>query len=71
MIKKVIDHRFYKNTKQCDAVLEIFSNLKLSEEHRIIKGFESENIEYILDYAEKLKYYVIVYLYDLNSKPLK
>jgi hypothetical protein len=71
MIKKVIDHRFYRNTARCDAVLEIFSNLKLSEEHRIIKGFESEDIDYILDYAEKLKYYVIVYLYDLNSKPLK
>lgn len=71
MIKKVIDHRLYKKTKQCDAVVEIFSNLNLSEEQRIIRGFESQDIDYILEYAEKLKYYVIVYIYDLNSKPLK
>jgi hypothetical protein len=71
MIKKVIDHRLYSGTAQCDAVIEIFSKLNLSEEQRIIKGFESENIDYILNYAEQLNYYVIVYLYDLNSKPLK
>jgi hypothetical protein len=71
MIKKVIDHRLYSSTAQCDAVIEIFSKLNLSEEQRIIKGFESENIDYILNYAEQLNYYVIVYLYDLNSKPLK
>jgi len=71
MIKKVIDNRFYRNTAKCDAVVEIFSNLKLSEEHKIIRGFEAQDIDYILDYAENLKYYVIVYLYDLNSKPLK
>lgn len=71
MIKKIIDHRHYNRTARCDAVLEVYSNLKLPEEHRIIKGFESEEIEYILDYANKLKIEVIVYLYDLNSKPLK
>lgn len=68
---KVIDHRNYKNTKQCDAVLEIFTTLNLSEENRVIKGFESEDIEYILNFANNLKMKVIVYLYDLNSKPLK
>lgn len=71
MIMKVIDHRNYKNTKQCDAVLEIFTTLNLSEENRVIKGFESEDIEYILNFANNLKMKVIVYLYDLNSKPLK
>jgi hypothetical protein len=71
MIKKIIDHRNYNKTLKCDAVLEIYSNLKLSEEHRIIKGFESEEVDYILDYAHKLKIEIIVYLYDLNSKPLK
>ena len=71
MIVKVVDNRYYKNTKQCDAVLEIFTKLNLSEENRIIKGFESEEIEYILNFANNLKMKVIVYLYDLNSKPLK
>jgi len=68
---RVVDHRHFKGTKQCDAVLEIFTSLNLSEENRIIKGFESEDIEYILDFANHLKMKVIVYLYDLNSKPLK
>jgi len=71
MIKKIIDHRSYNKTARCDAVIEVYSNLKLSEEHRIIRGFESYEINYILDYAHKLKIEVIVYLYDLNSKPLK
>jgi hypothetical protein len=71
MIKRVIDHRTYSPTKQCDAVLEIFTNLNLSEESRVIKGFESEDIEYILQFAQNLKMIVVVYLYDLNSKPLK
>jgi hypothetical protein len=71
MIMKVVDHRKYKNTKQCDAVLEIFTTLNLSEENRVIKGFESEDIDYILNFANNLKMKVIVYLYDLNSKPLK
>ena len=71
MIKKIIDHRSHNRTARCDAVLEVHSNLKLSEEHRIVKGFESEEIDYILDYAHNLKIEVIVYLYDLNSKPLK
>lgn len=70
MIKKVIDHRIFRTSK-CDAVLEIFTNLNLSEENRIIKGFESEEIDYILQFADHLKMPVIVYLYDLNSKPLK
>jgi hypothetical protein len=71
MIKKVVDHRHFKNGRQCDAVLEIFTTLDLSEENRVIKGFESEDIEYILQFAQSLKMQVIVYLYDLNSKPLK
>jgi len=70
MIKKVIDHRTLKSSK-CDAVLEIFTSLNLSEDNRVIKGFESEEIEYILHFAHKLNMMVIVYLYDLNSKPLK
>jgi hypothetical protein len=71
MIKRVIDHRSFKGGRQCDAVLEIFTTLDLSEENRVIKGFESEDIDYILQFAQSLKMLVIIYLYDLNSKPLK
>lgn len=71
MIKRVIDHRSLKGGRQCDAVLEIFTTLDLSEESRVIKGFESEDIDYILQFAQSLKMLVIIYLYDLNSKPLK
>lgn len=71
MIKKIIDHRYYPKTPLCDAVLEISSNLMLSDEDRIIKGFESEELDYILQYAQDLPKLVVVYIYDLNSKPLK
>ena len=71
MIKKIVDHRYYPKTSLCDAVLEISTNLNLSEEDRIIKGFESEELDYILRYAQDLSKLVIVYIYDLNSKPLK
>jgi hypothetical protein len=71
MIKQIVDHRYYPKTSLCDAVLEICTNLSLSEEDRIIKGFESEEIDYILRYAQNLSKNVIVYIYDLNSKPLK
>ena len=71
MIKGVVDNRVFKNGNHCDAVIEIFTSLNLSEEHKIIKGFESEEIDYIFKFAQSLKIEVIVYLYDLNSKPLK
>lgn len=71
MIKKIVDHRHYSKTSLCDAVLEISTNLILSEEDRIIKGFESEELDYILRYAQDLPEIIIVYIYDLNSKPLK
>ena len=71
MIKKIVDHRCYPQTSLCDAVLEISTSLNLSEEDRIIKGFESEELDYILRYAQSLSKVVIVYIYDLNSKPLK
>jgi len=71
MIKKIVDHRSYPKTALCDAVLEISTNLNLSEEDRIIKGFESEELDYILRYAQDISKAVIVYIYDLNSKPLK
>jgi len=71
MIKKVVDHRFFKKMARCDAVIEVYSNLNLSEEQRVIRGFESEDIDYILNYAQNLNTEVVVYLYDLNSKPLK
>lgn len=71
MIKKIVDHRHYSKTSLCDAVLEISTNLTLSEEDRIIKGFESEELDYILRYAQNLPKMIVVYIYDLNSKPLK
>lgn len=71
MIKKVVDNRVYGRTAQCDAVIERYSALNLPEEQLIIRGFESEYIDYILNYANNLKIEVIVYIYDLNSKPLK
>jgi hypothetical protein len=71
MIKKVVDNRGSFKSDICDAVIEISSSINLIEEDRIIKGFEAESIEYIFSYAQKKKEQVIVYLYDLNSKPLK
>lgn len=71
MIKKIVDHRHYSKTSLCDAVLEISTNLNLKEEDRIIKGFESEELDYILRYAQNLPKMIVVYIYDLNSKPLK
>lgn len=71
MIKKVVDNRGSFKSDICDAVIEIFSSINLNEEDRIIRGFESESIEYIFSYAQRQKEQVLVYLYDLNSKPLK
>jgi hypothetical protein len=71
MIKKVIDNRGNFKSDICDAVIEISSSIILNEEDRVVKGFEAESVEYIFSYAQKYKEPVIVYLYDLNSKPLK
>lgn len=71
MIKGVIDNRIFKTGTHCDAVVEVYTSLQLSEDQKIIRGFESEEIEYIFQFAQNLKIQVIVYLYDLNSKPLK
>jgi uncharacterized linocin/CFP29 family protein len=71
MIKRVIDNRKFRAGTRCDAVVEVFTNLNLSEDHKVIRGFESEEIDYILQFSQNLKIQVIVYLYDLNSKPLK
>ena len=55
----------------CLNIVSVSSSIILNEEDRVVKGFEAENIEYIFSYAQKHKELVIVYLYDLNSKPLK
>ena len=67
----MIDNRGNFKSDICDAVIEISSSIILNEEDRIVKGFEAESVEYIFSYAQKYKEPVIVYLYDLNSKPLK
>lgn len=71
MLNKVIDNRTDYSTKTCDAVIELDSPDSLSYEKRIVAGFQAEPIGYILGVAARLNAMVNVYLYDLNSKPLK
>lgn len=71
MVNKVVDHRTDYITKTCDAVIELDSSDDLSYEGRIVTGFQSESVDYILSVAARLEDFVNVFLYDLNSKPLK
>lgn len=66
---RIVDNRTYK-TEKCDAVVEQDRGSLQSGCH-IIKGFESQEISDILDYAKNINIAVVVYLYDLDSKPLK
>jgi len=71
MLNKVIDNRTDYSIKICDAVIELDSSDNLSYEEKIVAGFQAEQVDYILGVAARLKKMVNVYLYDLNSKPLK
>lgn len=71
MLNKVIDNRTDYSTKICDAVIELNSSDDLSYEEKIIAGFQAEPVDYILGVAARFGKTVDVYLYDLNSKPLK
>lgn len=68
MIKNIIDNRNYK-IGPCDAVIEL-DGIEL-EDYSILHDFESEEVDYILDIANNIKSDVSVFIYDLNSKPLK
>lgn len=71
MLNQVIDNRTDYSIKICDAVIELDSSDNLSYEEKIVAGFQAEQVDYILGVAARLKKMVNVYLYDLNSKPLK
>lgn len=71
MVNKVVDHRTDLSIKICDAVLELASLEPMSYERKIVTGFQAEPVAYIMSAADKLYETVNVYLYDLNSKPLK
>ncbi len=71
MIKKIVDNRLLKPTKLCDAVVEIDTNLNLPENKRIIRYFQAYDVQDVLLISNSLNEGVIVYIYDLNSKPLK
>jgi len=71
MLNKVIDNRTDYSIKICDAVIELDYSDNLSYEEKIVAGFQAEQVDYILGVAARLKKRVNVYLYDLNSKPLK
>lgn len=71
MIKKIVDNRLLAPTKLCDAVVEIHTNLNLPEEKRIVRYFESYEVDEVLLYSNSINEGVIVFIYDLNSKPLK
>lgn len=71
MIKKIVDNRLLKPTKLCDAVVEIDTNLNLPEHKRIIRYFQAYDVQDVLLISNSLNEGVIVYIYDLNSKPLK
>ncbi len=69
MIKKVIDNRVLSPTRLCDAVVELDTRLNLT--NKVIEYFQAYDLDQILLMANNLKEDVIVYIYDLNSKPLK
>ncbi len=71
MIKKIVDNRVLKPTKLCDAVVEIDTTLRLPENKRILRYFQAYDIQEVLLISNSLIESVIVYIYDLNSKPLK
>jgi hypothetical protein len=64
---KIIDNRTGHITSKCDAVIEEVTENTVE----VIKGFVSQDIISVLDYAMFLNKKVIIYLYDVNSKPLK
>ena len=68
MTVRIIDNRTHK-TSFCDAVIEL-DDIEL-EDYSIIDDFESEEVERVLAIASSIKSDVSVYIYDLNSKPLK
>ena len=65
----LVDHRTTYKTEKCDAVIEKQNSSDLIDP--VIKGFESQEISVVLGFAKDLRESVVVYLYDINSKPLK
>jgi hypothetical protein len=70
MAIRIIDNRTTYKTEKCDAVIEQEKSHNDSASF-IIKGFESQEIQIVIDYAKRLKEDTVIYLYDINSKPLK
>lgn len=72
MITKVYDNRHFRDSDVCDFVVEeADEKIDILGNGKILAYGTNELISDVLSFAKKIFKKCVVYIYDLNSKPLK
>ena len=72
MITKIYDNRHFKNCDLCDFVIEeADEKVDIIGNGNILAYGTNESISDVLSFGKKIFKKCVIYIYDLNSKPLK
>jgi hypothetical protein len=72
MITKIYDNRKFQDCDVCDFVIEeAHDKIDIIGSGKILSYGTNEKIFDVLNFAKNIFKKCVVYIYDLNSKPLK